>query len=491
MIGMKLKELVCRGRWFFALLVSYALIRIIRFVSNHTPIPLPDSPMYLPPTGDRFGHVSLIGNQPRPFNITFLYAVIENPSYIVLFQFLLSTFAWLYLIYVISFRLKLGVRTSYGLSMLIFLLGLSGPATYWDLLLQSDSLAFSSAIISCAGLLLSIYRRSIKTFEFYFILIFTLSACMIRPFCIPLLAMYIISQVINARHSEQIRMKEFQQRNKFKKSKSARKVKVNNWQVKLGVGLLAFLFSVTVQNQMDLAWGKELAQTSDIKGRSLQQLGVVQLNPFGAKAVTQLQSTLPSNCTKSLKDPLPNWWGGYVHLCTDEARILGEKLQPWLLRAAIMDPVDFFKSYYNSVLSSFANIGNTTFIPDYGRMFFGEESDPTVIFGANWNYDSVSPIIIVFYINLLLLLAGSVLSGLRKFLNLRIVHLSMASILLYLSLFLTAYFSPSDTTRVSSAPMISFMILVIFWLWENIVTLVRNFHVNDFISSKFMGRIET
>jgi hypothetical protein len=239
--------------------------------------------------------------------------------------------------------------------------------------------------------------------------------------------------------------------------------------------MFVLLFTVFSQNQMDFAWGKELAQTENIKGRSLQQLGVVQINPYGAKAVANLQSRIPSECTLSLSNAPPTWWGDYVHKCTSEARELASKLQLWLISTAIKDPINFFRSYYKTVLSSFANLGSSVYPIEFSRIFFGASSNSNIIFGANWEYSSIPTVIVLFFLCLFSQVIFLTVPRPRNFLKVRSIHLALTAVSLLGSLFLSAYFSPSDTTRVSSAPMIAFTIIVIFWVFENLRSLFSLF----------------
>jgi hypothetical protein len=195
------------------------------------------------------------------------------------------------------------------------------------------------------------------------------------------------------------------------------------------------------------------------------------MNPYGAKAVANLQSSIPSDCTQSLSSSPPNWWGDYVHKCTSEARELASKLQLWLIYSAAIDPINFFRAYYNTVLSSFANIGSSLYPAELSRIFFGDDSDPSIVYGANWNYESIPTIIVLFFICLFFQAIFLVVPRLKRAHKSRNLYLGLTSISLFCSLFLSAYFSPSDTTRVSSAPMIAFTIIVIFWVFENLRSL--------------------
>jgi hypothetical protein len=474
MTKFRVQHISLKGKFFIFFILTFVGSRLYRFSDNHSPVMLPDSPMYLPKVGDRFGHVSFLGNQPRPFNVTFLYAILEDPNYIFVFQSALSALAWVSLFYTI-YKLKLNLAQFLGLALITLILGLSGPVMYWDQLIQSDSLAFSSSILSISGLIRAIYRIEISSFEFFSTLFFMLSLCLIRPFCMPLMLLYIFYRVSNSYKDERERKREFLARNRFKRIRKTRRVKVVDWQIKLIVGMSVLFFTVFSQNQMDLAWGKELAQTENVKGRSLQQLGVVQINPYGAKAVANLQSRIPSECTQSLSNAPPTWWGEYVHKCTKEARELASKLQPWLISTAIKDPLNFFRSYYKTVLSSFANLGSSVYPIEFSRIFFGDSSNSNIIFGANWEYSSIPTVIVFFFLCLFSQVVFLTVPRPRNFLKVRSIQLALTAVSLFGSLFLSAYFSPSDTTRVSSAPMIAFTIIVIFWAFENLRSLFSLF----------------
>jgi hypothetical protein len=266
-------------------------------------------------------------------------------------------------------------------------------------------------------------------------------------------------------------------------------VRILDWQIKLVIGIFVVSFTVFSQNQMDLAWGKELAQTENVKGRSLQQLGVIQINPYGAKAVSNLQASLPSDCAQSLSKSPPTWWGEYVQKCTSEARELASRLQPWLISSAAKDPVNFFKAYFHTVLSSFANLGTSLYPKFVSRIFFGNASDSSVIFGANWEYRSIPTIVVIFFLCLLFRFVLVCIPKSRNVPTFRTTYLELASISLFGALFLSAFFSPSDTTRISSAPMIGFTIIVIFLFFETLRSLFSLFLADKQISLKVPSRL--
>jgi len=459
-----------KEKYFLLSIVIFVTSRILRFIQHHKPASLPDTPMYMPPLGNRFGLVSLTGHHPRPFNVTLLFALLKNPHLIVAFQATFSAAAWLFIIYLVGKRLDLYPAARIIALILAVILGATGNLNSWDLLLQSDSIALSSSIFLVGGLISSLKGINASRYEFAGILLVGISACLIRPFCMPALMLYILSELFNERRSAVLRKQESTKKSspkripKQKNRQKAAKKKQSYFSTNLlkgAAGVASVVFIVVSQNNMDLAWGTDLAQTSGVHGRTMQQMGVIENNPFGARSIAKFKSSDGFVCFQKMDNSHTTWWGEYVHSCTSEARSFSAKLQSVLLLDALKSPWIFIKSYTKTVMSEFAPTGSNLYPEMLGRLFFGPAAASSVIYGSNGLYDSSPTVVWIF--GLLILVGGLSLlrSKTRKLFDPFIWKILMSALLMVGSLYLSALFSPSDTTRVSSAPMTIYLVLVL------------------------------
>jgi hypothetical protein len=392
------------------------------------PIPQSDSPMYLPVPHDRFGQVDVLGSDPRPWVVTLPYALLENLKAIVIAQEGFSLVCWCVLlvaVWQLPFRSAVGRWAAIGT---VTAIGLDATTTYWDYFLLSESAAMSGAVLFVAGALLVLGSR-LRWFGMAASGAGLLIVASIRPATlVPTIGVIVVLA--------------------FTVSASWRRHDSRNVIVPAVAASLLSLVAVyvTVINaRMDTAWGRDFIASPAVHGRTLQQVGVINLTPWGHAAILEVSLAGHYDCMeKYYASPPPDgnfWRVNLMSTCPREAAPFSRTFQSsyvsWLLRHPRLT-VRELSAPFNESFTAVDDPNNISLIPADLTALWA----PTAPTGRN-------PVVLW----TLLLVVGSV--ALRRSGMTRCPEVLLLSVMATAGLaavVANVAFSPLDALRVSSAP---------------------------------------
>jgi hypothetical protein len=412
-------------RW---MLGVFAVTRFALALVSSGPIPQSDSPMYLPVPHDRFGQVDLLGSAPRPWVVTLPYALLENLKAIVIAQEGFSLFCWCVLlvaVWQLPFRSVIGRWAAIGT---VAAIGLDATTTYWDYFILSESTAMSGAVLFVGGSLLVLGSR-LRWMGVTASGAGLLIAASIRPVVlVPALAVIVVLAIATLtawrRHD-------------------GRKPVVQA--VATGLLILVTIYVTVINARMDTAWGRDFVADPAVHGRTLQQVGVINLTPWGHAAILEVALAGNYDCMeKYYASPPPggNFWRvNLMSTCPKEAAPFSRNFQSSYVRWLVRHPrltVRQLSAPFNESFAAVDNESNISLVPAGLTALWA----PTAPTGRN-------PVVLW----TLLLIAGSF--GLRRS-GLRhcpeVVLLSVLAVAGLAAVVANVAFSPLDALRVSSAP---------------------------------------
>ena len=379
------------------------------------PAVLPDTPMYLPESKGDFSLVSFTGDMPRPWVVTYPYAILSSPKVIVGFQYFLSFAASVYLIWIVT-RI---VAVNQNKKVLFFgalIFVLSSPMYEWNYVLQADGIAMALSLLFLYGAFGVVIDSSKRNFHLSVLCLAGTLVSLIRVFSwisfLPIV-LFIVWEII---------------------SKKKDSVKLSDY-----FKVLLFLFSVIVssiivssqQTNMDYARGLQLSQHEDVRGRTMQQLGVISSNPMGNMAVNYILNKHKLNCIEAARvSPDVTWWGEIAHRCTKETQDFSRYFQREYLKFLAERPVGTIRAFKGPYLESF-NF-SSTYLPDSITSLISSRSasQPTLL--------------------LILVVLSVIVFTNRTFMNRTYISLLGLAWSCHAGVLLTVIFSPLDVYRVAS-----------------------------------------
>jgi hypothetical protein len=409
-------------------LSAFVTTRFALALISSGPIQLPDSPMYLPAPDDRFGQVDLLGSDPRPWVVTLPYALLDNLKAIVMAQEGFSLLCWCLLLVAVwrlPFRSEIGRWAGVGT---VAAVGLDATTTYWNYFIQSESAAMSGAVLFVAGTLLSVGSR-LRWLGVVASCAGLLFLASIRPAALVtalgVILVLAIAGIMSWRHRDH-----------------------RNAVVRAGAAFLLIMVAayVTVINaRMDTAWGRDFVADPTVHGRTLQQVGVIDLTPWGHAAILELALAGDYDCMETYyASPPPGgnfWRTNLMSTCPSEAAPFSENFQSsyvsWLIRHPRLT-VRELTAPFNLSFTAIDDDSNVSLIPA-GVTQLWASTGPS---GRN-------PVVLWS----LLLVAGTV--GLRRSRISppeEVVLLAVMACTGLVAVVVNVAFSPLDALRVSSAP---------------------------------------
>ena len=389
--------------------------------------------MYLPPAeGGRFAQVDYWGNAPRPWVVTLPFAAIPSERWIVVFQIGVSLLSWTALLVAVTHLPFRHAVPRWSALIVVACVGLSATATSWDPLLQSDSLAMSGAVLVVASAVACVGRRP-SWWALAGAAVGALLVGLIRPVgLLPVLVLggWLVLRLVRRKPS----------------ATDADATRGSTVAMPLVMaGLLALItgYSSVVNAHMDLAWGSDLAGQPDLQGRTMQQVGVVALTPWGSGLVIRLAEDGGFRCMaeqyRTGTDP-NGWRGDLVTHCPREAADFAHDFQGRYLRWLATHP----RATARVLVAPFTEAFTSTGATDQLDLVPGPVSElwqPATPTGRN-------PTMLWLF----LLAAAMVLltpSGPHRSAVVLMLGIAVASAL---AVGLTVAFSPLDAARVGSSP---------------------------------------
>lgn len=419
------------------LYLGLGTLYLLHYTFYGSPVLLPDTPMYLPDSSWNFSLVSFAGDMPRPWVVTFPFAVLGYPLKIVIFHYLLAFFSGCYLLWT-AINISKSCQRGYLYIVVCFGFLISGPPLEWASSIQSDSLAMTLALTFVYGIVGFLFDKSHRKLHSCILLISGTLASQIRIFAlIFFVPLFVYSSI---------------QLFKSIGGRSYLRGKIAIFMIFIAMSVA---YSTSLQSKMDLAWGKVLAQHEMVHGRTMQQLGVMSMNPAGAEAVNKIIEQGKYTCIKRERnDPEVFWWGELAHRCTSEVEEFSNVL--------IGDYLVYLISHPRGTLQSFGGTYTETF--NFTRGFL---PNPLLdIFASRTAYQPT--------LLLLALLVATIFLAPRRFVTrhrvLAKIHdseLESKTVLAvalcgHIAILLSAFYSPSDTYRIASSLTTSTLFLTLF-----------------------------
>ncbi len=421
--------------------LSYAaaflfVLYFLHYLLYGAPTILPDTPMYLPVNVGDFSLVSFSGDLPRPWIVTLVFAILVKPIFIVAFHYLLAFVAGCYLLY-ISTRISGSIKHGNFLLYISFLFLICGPPLEWASSVQSDALAMTLGCAFSYAIVGFLFDQEGRKYHFTLLLIFGTLSSLIRFFIILFYIPLVLFLMIKA-----IKMR------------GARFIPSGKYALAIISILVCVSYSFSMQTRMDYAWGLALAQHENVKGRTMQQLGVVGMNPVGEKAIQHIFISNDYECMiKERANPEVNWWGELAHRCTDEVELFSNAFQVEYLK--------FMLSHPRAMAQAFG--------PVYTQSFsFSQGFVPDPIFGFFRSSTPYQPTLLLFVIGLTGFMIRDTKMKRKTEKDFELISSNsrdwtiIATIWMgHFGVFLTALFCPSDTYRVASSIAASTLFLTL------------------------------
>jgi hypothetical protein len=415
---------------------SLFALYFLHYLLYGAPSILPDTPMYLPVDRGDFSLVSFSGDLPRPWIVTLVFALLVKPIFIVAFHYLLAFLAGCYLLS-ISIRISGSIKYGNFLPYISFLFLICGPPLEWASSVQSDALAMTLSCAFSYAIVGFLFDQQGRKYHFALLLILGTLSSLIRFFIILFFIPLVIFLMIKA-----IKMRK------------AGFISSGKYALAIISILVCVTYSFSMQTRMDYAWGLALAQHENVKGRTMQQLGVVGMNPVGKKAIQNIFISNDYECLiRESANPEVKWWGELAHRCTDEVELFSNAFQAEYLKFLLSHPRAMAQAFGSVYTQSFSF--NQGFVPD-------------PIFGFFRSSTPYQPTLLLFVIGLtgIMIRDTKVTRKTEKeFVLIRSNSRDwtiIATIWLgHFGVFLTAVFSPSDTYRVASSIATSTLFLTL------------------------------
>jgi hypothetical protein len=171
--------------------------KLLSFLAFPIPSLYPDSASYLPPGFLNFSQVSILGNSPRPWPITTTYSLLSNPTGVYLFQLLVSTLCWAFLL-VTCLKYYRKSRYFVAAQSCLVVLALSPQINQWDSVILATSLTISVFLLSITFLLRTkeSQKGELKNRIVFLLLILVLGSLKISNF---LLVLFLLIYLLNSR----------------------------------------------------------------------------------------------------------------------------------------------------------------------------------------------------------------------------------------------------------------------------------------------------
>jgi hypothetical protein len=407
-------------------LTSFVVLRLALAALGPGPQLQPDSPMYLPIDGERrFGQVDFLGNSPRPWVVTMPYALAEDPKLVVVVQAGLGLLAWCCLLAAV-WQVPYRTRTARWVAIaVIAALGLDATTTYWDSIVLSESLALSAGVaLAAACMRLTSDLMGPATFALLGLGILVGGSIRV-VMIIPASVMMIYLTIRLVRH--RVRDREVR------------------WQaVGLVVLLMLAAYVLVINSRMDRAWGADFMQAPDVNGRTLQQVGVINMTDWGHQAVQDVATGAGYPCLASYyaRSTQSDDWRRDMHAsCPTEvagfSRAFPSAYARWLARHPRLS-IHVLSGPFSSGFGAIDDSTTISLVPGVITSLYAEGA-PT---GRN-------PVLLM----VLLVLVGAVLlfrDG--RHWDSKLLLLGGVSAAAVLAVLLTVMVSPTDTFRVASAP---------------------------------------
>lgn len=418
------------------LYVGLAVLYLLHYAFYGSPVLLPDTPMYLPSGAWDFSLVSFTGDMPRPWVVTYLFAALGYPLKIVIFHYILAFLSGCYLLWT-TINIAKAHHDSYLKIAISFAFLISGPPLEWARYVQSDSLAITLTLTFVYGIIGFLFDVSHRKVHASVLLLSGTFSSLIRAFALLFyfpLFIYLSIRLFTSRKSKDQLTKKF---------------------ISLLVLIVVSIgYSTYLQNRMDFAWGKVLAQHDMVNGRTMQQLAVMSMNPVGAEAVDKIIQEGNYSCiARERKDPDVFWWGELAHRCTTEVQQFSNVLVSDYLAYLISHPRRTLQGFGGTYTDTF----NFTkgFLPNPLLDIFSSRSaqQPTLLVLA---LVATAPVIIprrLVYRNRFL--TAIYPTGLEIKTLLALIFCGHAAVAL------TVFYSPSDTYRVASSLTSSTLVLTL------------------------------
>lgn len=422
------------------LYVGLAALYLLHYVFYGSPVLLPDTPMYLPSGAWDFSLVSFTGDLPRPWVVTYFFAVLGYPLKIVIFHYVLAFLSGCYLLWT-SINISRERPRGFVIIAASFAFLISGPPLEWASSIQSDSLAMTLTLTFVYGIVGFLFDERHRKLHSGVLLIAGTLASQIRAFVLiffaPLFA-YLIIRIFRSAGSTN-----------FSRQKCA---------VLMVLMVLSIGYSISLQSKMDLAWGKVLAQHDMVNGRTMQQLGVISMNPVGAQAVDEIIEKGNYSCISlERQDPDVFWWGELAHRCTSEVQEFSSIL--------VGDYLVYLISHPRKTLQGFGGTYTETF--NFNRGFL-----PNPLLDLFASRSSFQPTLLVLALSATaLVMMPSSFMGRSK--ALQKIHKTgpesktlLALVLCgHVAVLLSVFYSPSDTYRIASSLTTSTLFLTVILIF--------------------------
>ena len=424
---------------FWTIVVFLALGLLAAFFSS-VPIQLPDTPTYVPiPGQNAFSQVSLVGNAQRPWVVTLPYAAIANYQRIVMMQIAASLVSWAILLWSTSFLRIRSMILTWTVRVVIASIGLSSLVIIWNSYLQSDSLAMTGTALLIAGFLIAPTRLVLGPF---LLVSGALIASQIRIATGPPILLMAALLLITPVHE-------------FVKKRTVTPAKLVSASITVVLVILTLLYSTVLNTRMDMDWGNNVRPGSNLHGRTLQQIDVINMTTWGNRAIVDILASDKFTCLQKefpLGRPGVYWRPFVVGKCPRQATLFSEQFpsqysawilhHPRLVATSLIGP-------YNQSFSIPSAATSLSFPPDSLLMLWA-----TGVSGAN-------PVIL----GLMLLVVADVWMMIRRRPgSYEVMQLTIVACGGFASVLLTVIGSPSDTQRVGSAPAMIARLFVIFGL---------------------------
>jgi hypothetical protein len=386
--------------------------------------------MYLPEPGfPAFRQVSFLGDMPRPWIVTLPYALAPNLDWIFVFQLLLSLAAWTALLVAVS-RLpftRYGVWVACGC---VIAVGLSSAATVWDPLIQSDSLAMTGSILFVAGFIMLLGRKA-SWWGVVWMGAGALIASQIRP--VTVLVLLAVSAWLGCAALIMAR-----------RQPASHRTTPRKWLAGASLLLVVAAYTVMMNSRMDSAWGREFVAEPEVQGRTLQQVGVINMTPWGTAFIAELTKKNGYECLAERYGSggqADYWRATLVAECPSEAKQFSQE----------------FQAEYASWLVTHPRTATRALVPAFNEAFAEPDSHDSMVLVPGsltmlWFAVPVTgsnPLIL-----LIVLLSGICVATIwrvhRRFVGLVPLLLLAAAGLVAVAA--TVAMSPLDATRVASAP---------------------------------------
>ena len=434
-----------------------AALYLLHYAFYGSPILLPDTPMYLPSGAWDFSLVSFTGDLPRPWVVTYFFAVLGYPLKIVIFHYILAFLSGCYLLWT-SINISRERPRGFVIIAASSAFLISGPPLEWASSIQSDSLAMTLTLTFVYGIVGFLFDEKHRKLHSGVLLIAGTLASQIRAFVLiffaPLFA-YLIIRIFKSAGSTN-----------FSRKKCA---------VLMVLMMCSIGYSISLQSKMDLAWGKVLAQHEMVNGRTMQQLGVISMNPVGAQAVDEIIDKGNYSCISiERQDPDVFWWGELAHRCTSEVQQFSNSL--------VGDYMTYLISHPRRTLQGFGGTYTEAF--NFTKGFL---PNPLLDLFASRSAYQPTLLVLALLVTALVILPRRLLGqnkALMKFHKTGTASKAVMALMLcgHLAVLISVFYSPSDTYRVASSLTASTLFLTMF-----LISTAVSWNLHEFTMERYLG----